>query len=69
MKKTKIIIGKDGSLKVEAEGYQGGTCLEKIKFLDNLFGLEKRDLKASYHEENSDSNFDILDNNPSGWCG
>ena len=40
MKGWKIVIGKDGkSLKVDAEGFTGGTCVSK--FVEWLEGLGK----------------------------
>lgn len=64
-KQVKILLGKDGSIKVEAQGFKGGTCEDATAFLDDLFGVSKRDYKSSYYED-SDKLVDPL---PSGYCG
>ena len=70
MKKTKIILGKDGSIKAEGFGYTGGECIKKVEFLEKLFGsVDKRELKPEFYEEKETNT--LLDTNglPSGWCG
>ena len=64
-KKVEIIFGNDGSVKVEAFGFQGASCEEATEFLDELFGKSKRKHKDSYYEESEK----IVDGLPSGYCG
>ena len=63
--KVTITCGKDGSVKVEASGFKGGSCEEATAFLDNLFGIEKRTHKSSYYEDGDT----VIDSLPSGYCG
>lgn len=65
MKTVTIKLGKDGSVKVEANGFKGGTCEEATKFIDDLFGEKKRSYKPSYYEQEEI----VVDNLPSGYCG
>jgi hypothetical protein len=65
MKTVTIKLGKDGSVKVEANGFKGGSCEEATKFIDDLFGEKKRDYKPSYYEQEEI----VVDNLPSGYCG
>ena len=64
-KKVVITCGKDGSVRVEAEGFKGGSCEEATAFLDNLFGVEKREYKSSYYEKGDT----IIDSLSNGYCG
>jgi ABC-type sulfate transport system substrate-binding protein len=69
MKTVKITLGKDGALRVEAEGYKGGSCQEATAFLEKLYGDKATEvLKSSYYEEDNET---ICNENglPSGWCG
>lgn len=63
--KVEIICGKDGSVRVEAFGFKGGSCEEATAFLDKLFGVEKRTHKSSYYEEGNN----LLDSVGNGFCG
>ena len=64
-KQVVILLGKDGKIQVEANGFKGGTCEEATAFLDDLFGVEKRKHKESYYE-NGDT---LIDSLPNGYCG
>lgn len=65
-KKVEITLGKDGSVRIEAFGFKGGSCEEATAFLENLFGKpEKKEYKSSYYEDGDK----ICDGLPSGWCG
>jgi len=65
-KRVVIRLGKDGSVKVEAEGFTGQSCEEATKFLDTLFGSPaERDLKPEYFQQE----VTICDGLPSGHCG
>lgn len=64
-KKVEIVLGKDGSVKVEASGFKGGSCEEATAFLDGIFGNGKRKHKASYYEDGDT----IVNPLPSGYCG
>jgi hypothetical protein len=66
-KKVKIILGKNGSVRVEAEGFKGGSCEKATAFIDELFEKKKRVYKDSYYEEEDGDK--VLDGLPSGWCG
>jgi len=65
-KKVEIILGKDGSIKVEAFGFKGASCLEAVEFLKDLYGeadsLTEKDSMNEVSEK-------ICDGVPSGWCG
>lgn len=65
-KKVIITCGKDGSVRVEAEGFKGGSCEEATAFLDDLFGgPKKREYKSSYYEKGDT----IVDSLSNGYCG
>jgi len=43
MPKIQILIGKDGKITINAEGFTGGKCLEETKKLEEIlkgFGIE-----------------------------
>ena len=64
-RKLEITLGKDGSIKVDAIGFQGASCKEATKFLDELFGTaENVEHKMEYY--NRELNKDCLTN---GFCG
>lgn len=65
-KKVEITLGKDGSVRVEAFGYKGGSCEEATAFLEKLFGKSKKKYKPSYYEEDGNT---IVNGLPSGYCG
>lgn len=66
-KKVEIVLGADGSVKVEAFGFKGASCEEATAFLDELFG--KRD-SVNYKDDyyTTDETL-IADGLPSGYCG
>lgn len=65
-KKVEIILGKDGSVTVEAFGFKGASCLEAVEFLNNLYG----DAKTLTEKDSMDEVEDVLcEGLPSGWCG
>jgi len=64
-KKVQIVLGKDGSIKVEASGFKGTSCEEATAFLDKIFAVDKRKHKSSYYEEGET----ICNSLPSGLCG
>jgi len=37
-KRVEITFGNDGSISVEALGFEGAGCIEATKFMDELFG-------------------------------
>lgn len=64
-KRVEIILGPDGSIKVEAKGFKGETCEEATAFLDRLFGdPESKDFKDSYYEAKSTTGIMTT-----GYCG
>jgi len=66
-RKVKITLGKNGSVRVEAFNFKGGSCEEATAFLDKLFGGndQQRNYKDSYWE-----NKETISNGlPSEWCG
>ena len=70
MHKIKIKLGKDGAVKVEAEGYKGGTCEQATEFIKKLFGEEEnKSFKPSYYEDDETQTNIGTDGLPSGWCG
>jgi len=66
-KRLRILLGPDGSVKVEAEGFKGEGCLAAAKPLEDLFGKADRvELKAEYYEtEELINNIGL----PEGHCG
>ena len=65
-KRVEVILGKDGSVKVEAFGFKGASCEEATAFLDRIFGGDvEREHKASYYEEE----VKLCDGLPNGYCG
>lgn len=41
-KKVKMHFDVNGGVKIEAEGYEGGTCLDATKPFEDIFGKEER---------------------------
>jgi len=37
MPKVEILLGKDGSVKVEAFGFKGESCTDATAFIDKIF--------------------------------
>jgi len=66
-KKVEIILGADGSIKVEAFGFKGTSCQEATEFLNDLFGSPASvNLKDDYY---STDEITVVDGLPSGYCG
>lgn len=65
MATVEIILGIDGSIKVEGNGLVGESCKEATEFLDKLFGEAE---ETTYKDEfyNREMTVDAL---PSGHCG
>lgn len=52
MKKITVTIGRDGSTKVEADGYSGGECLEATKAIEAALGeVDERETKPEMYGE------------------
>lgn len=64
-KKVEVTFGKDGSVRVEAFGFKGGSCEQATEFLDKLFGKPTRKHKDSYYEQDEI----IVNSLPNGYCG
>ena len=66
-KRVEIILGADGSVKVEAFGFTGASCEEATAFLDKLFGeRESVEYKDDYYGTDKTQ---LVDGLPSGYCG
>lgn len=65
-KTVEITIRKDGSITVDAKGFQGQSCEEATAFIDQLFQKQSVDYKPSYFIT---ENNHIVDPIPSGFCG
>jgi hypothetical protein len=66
-KRVEILLGADGSVKVEAFGFTGASCKEATEFLDDLFGSPSSvDLKDEYFSTDKTT---VVDGLPSGYCG
>jgi hypothetical protein len=51
MKSIEVIIGSDGSLKIDAVGFQGADCEKATAFLEKALGAVKgRQKKPAYHQ-------------------
>lgn len=47
----KVVIAKDGSVKIEGVGFAGPACTEATKFLEEQMGaVDERTLKPEYHK-------------------
>lgn len=58
MKKILVKISrKTGAVSVETEGYEGASCLEATRKLEEGLGMKdpERDLKPEFYTENSDN--------------
>lgn len=75
MRKVEVLLGKDGSVKVEALGFKGSSCIEATNFIRKALGSKSNTgianshntlLKDSYWQEESELNVNGL---PSGHCG
>lgn len=42
-KKVKLHVSPDGQTKIEAEGYEGGTCMDATKPFEDLFNNVERE--------------------------
>jgi len=63
---VRVTLGKDGSVRAEAEGFKGDTCEEATKFLAELFDdPEAVKYKDEYYEEEDC----LVDGLPAGYCG
>ena len=55
MKRVEVILGADGSIKTEALGFKGASCLEATKFILDALGVEQDQdnttIKSSFYEE------------------
>jgi len=63
MKRYKVTIKNDGTVKAEAFGFAGQGCLEATAFLDDLFGEPKREMKGEFYQSENER----LCNTE--WCG
>ena len=70
-KRVEVILGADGSVKVEASGFKGGSCLEATKFIRDSLGVKNDEnntkVKSSFYEEEETET--VVNGLPSGWCG
>ena len=70
MKRVEVLLGKDGSVKVEASGFKGNSCVDATQFIRKALGAkttnDNTSLKSEYWEEENDLNVNGL---PSGHCG
>jgi hypothetical protein len=65
-KKVEITLGKDGSVRIEAFGFVGGSCEEAVTFLDELLGKPAdRKYKDSYYQNKET----LINSLPNGYCG
>ena len=70
-KRVVITLGRNGSRKVEAFGFEGESCKDATSFLDRIFGKPKSiELKDSYFSEEKQTLLDT-DGLPGGgeFCG
>ena len=65
-KRVEIILGKDGSVKSEAFGFKGASCMDATKFLNKCFGdPANQEQKSSFFDKEEV----IAQGLPSGYCG
>ena len=68
MPEVKILLGRDGSVKLEAFGFKGESCTDATAFIDKIFPSKKTwKEKPSFWEEEVDEK--LVDGLPSGHCG
>lgn len=67
-KKVLVTIARDGSVKVEAEGFHGKSCEEATAFIERLFpnGSGNKTYKPEYYEAVND---EVCPGLPNGYCG
>ena len=69
MKRVEVILGPDGSIKTEALGFKGPSCLKATKFILDALGVEQDQdnttIKSSFYEEEEV----VVQGLPSGHCG
>jgi len=53
MEKVKVIIDKNGQVKIETEGFKGKSCLDATKELEELLGLVVEDKKKPEYYQNT----------------
>ncbi len=54
-----IEIGKDGKVRVRTSGAKGKSCLEYVKFVEQVIGrVESKELTAEYYEPDSQVRID-----------
>lgn len=64
-KELKVIIGKDGSAKIEANGFSGGVCEKTIgQLVAAVGGTETyEEKKPEYYDGNGDNFNELFTNN------
>lgn len=55
-REVKITIGKDGKVKIDAEGFTGEGCKDLTKVLEEKLGVESSVKKPEYDQIDFDSN-------------
>jgi len=51
MKSIEVIIGQDGSIKIDAVGFKGADCQRATEFLERALGrVSTRQKKPAYHQ-------------------
>lgn len=66
-KQVIVTIARDGSVRVEAEGFKGKKCEEATAFIENLFpNGGSRNYKPEYYETVDE---EICPGLPNGYCG
>ncbi len=54
-----IEIGKDGKVRVRTAGAKGKSCLEYVRFLEQVIGkVQSQELTAEYYEPDSNVKID-----------
>ena len=70
-KRVEVILGADGSVKVEALGFKGSSCLEATEFIRKALGVKNDEnntkVKSSFYEEEETET--VVNGLPSGFCG
>jgi len=69
-KRVEVVLGKDGSVRIEAFGFKGTSCTDATQCIRDALGVENTHdntvKKASYYETETEA---VVNGLPGGYCG